>query len=193
MGLIIKKRFGPWNFVQYLHLKDVYSVGPKPRKKHQVYMKNPQEYIIPQSIVNSVLHGMQEGETVKNKEASKHFAKYYWGTGDSRSFVWTAKPRPPVATSLDRLGDDFDRNFGLNQTNLERAAYAKAHEKENRRLRDANIATKFVQRNKIRFKTWLRTARKHVEHAQNAEKHAAIIYNRKLNRNLPGVFQQLVF
>ena len=40
MGIIIKKRFGPRNFVQYLHLKDVYSVGPKHRKKQQVYIKS---------------------------------------------------------------------------------------------------------------------------------------------------------
>ena len=67
MGLIIKTRFGPRNFVQYLHLKDVYSVGPKPRKKQQVYIKNPQEYIIPQSTVNSVLHDMQQGKTVEKE------------------------------------------------------------------------------------------------------------------------------
>ena len=92
MGLIIKKRFGPRNFVQYLHLKDVYSEGPKPRKKQQVYNKNPQENIIPQNVVNSVLHDMQQGENVENKGASKHFAKYCGGTGDSSSFVRTAKP-----------------------------------------------------------------------------------------------------
>ena len=138
MGIIIKKRFGPRNFVQYLHLKDVYSVGPKPRKKQQVYIKNPQDYIIPQSTVNSVLHDMQQGETVENKGASKHFAKYYGGTGDSRSFVWTAIPRPPVATSMDRLGDDFDRNFGLNQTNLERAAFDKVREKKKQDVEEQN-------------------------------------------------------
>ena len=84
MGIIIKKRFGPRNFLQYLHLKDVYSVGPKPRKKQQMYIKNPQEYTIPQSTVNSVLRDMQQGETVENKGASKHFAKYYGGMGDKK-------------------------------------------------------------------------------------------------------------
>ena len=114
MGIIIKKRFGPCNFVQYLHLNDVYSVGPKPRKKQQVYIKNPQDYIIPQSSVNSALYNAQQAETVERAGANKTFSKYYGGTGDNRSFVWTAKPLPPVATSLDRLGEDFDRNYGIN-------------------------------------------------------------------------------
>ena len=86
------------------------------------------------------------------------------------------------------MGDDFDRKFSLNQTNLEIAANAKAHEKENRRLRDADIATKFVQRNKIRFKTWLRTARKHIRDTEGQEKFGAFKYNRKLKRKLPGYF-----
>ena len=45
MGLIIKKRFGPRNFVQYLHLKDVYTVGPKAKKEQQVYVKGGSGYI----------------------------------------------------------------------------------------------------------------------------------------------------
>ena len=118
MGIIIKKRFGPCNFVQYLHLNDVYSVGPKPKKKQQVYIKNPQDYIIPQSAVNSALYNAQQAETVEKAGANKTFTKYYGGTGDNRSFVWTAKPCPPVATSLDRLGEDFDRNYGINQARM---------------------------------------------------------------------------
>ena len=83
MGVISKKRFGPRNFVQYLHLKDVYSVGPKPRKKQQVYIKNPQEYIIPQSVVNSVLHERQQSVNAEKQRATKTFANYYGGTGDT--------------------------------------------------------------------------------------------------------------
>ena len=57
MGITyVKKRFGPRNFIHDLHLKDVYSVEPKPRKKQQVEITNPKDYIIPQSVVNSVLH-----------------------------------------------------------------------------------------------------------------------------------------
>ena len=66
----------------------MYSVGPKPRKEQQVYIKNPQDYIIPQSAVNSALYNAQQAETVEKAGANKTFAKYYCGTGDNRSFVW---------------------------------------------------------------------------------------------------------
>ena len=125
MGIIIKKRFGPRNFVQYLHLKDVYSIGPKPKKKQQVTFNNPQDYIIPQSAVNNALYSAQQAETVEKQGAATSFAKYYGGTGDSRSFVWTAKPIPPVATSMDRLGEDFNQNFGINQKYIQRLANQK--------------------------------------------------------------------
>ena len=128
MGLLIKKRFGPRNFVQYLHLKDLYSVGPNPRKKQQVYIKNPhdQGYIIPQSIVNSVLHDRQQSVNVEKQGATKTFANYYGGTGDNRSFVWTAKPQPPVATSMDRLGEDYDRNLGITRRGIQQRANLEA-------------------------------------------------------------------
>ena len=83
MGIIIKKRFGPRNFVQYLHLNDVYSIGPKPKKKQQVVFNNPQDYIIPQSAVNNALYSAQQAETVEKQGTATPFAKYYGGTGDS--------------------------------------------------------------------------------------------------------------
>ena len=89
----IKKRFGQRSFVDYLHFYVVQSIGTKPRKEQQVYIANPQDSIIPQSGVNIVLYDMQQDETVAKKGASLNFAKYY--------------------------GDDFDRNYGLNQNNLE--------------------------------------------------------------------------
>ena len=49
MGLIIKKRFGPRNFVQYLHLKDVYTVGTKAKKEQQVYVKGGTGYVYKQA------------------------------------------------------------------------------------------------------------------------------------------------
>ena len=67
MGTIVKKRFGPRNLVQYLNLKHVCTVGPKPRKEQQVCIENPQDYIIPQSGVNEVLKNMQQGENVSKK------------------------------------------------------------------------------------------------------------------------------
>ena len=38
----IKKRFGPRSFVDYLHLNDVYSIGTKPQKQQQVFLKGGQ-------------------------------------------------------------------------------------------------------------------------------------------------------
>ena len=41
----IKKRFGPRSFVDYLHLNDVYSIGTKPRKQQQVFLKGGVGYV----------------------------------------------------------------------------------------------------------------------------------------------------
>ena len=155
MGITIKKRFGPRNFVQYLHLNDVYSVGPKPKKKQQVVFNNPQDYIIPQSAVNNALYNAQQAETVENRGAAKAFAKYYGGTGDNRSFVWTAKPIPPVATSMDRLGEDFDRNFGINQQNMQRLANQKVWRAQAGRFEKKTAHLAASQRFRDQFKNWL--------------------------------------
>ena len=102
MGIIIKRRFGPRNFVQQLGFKDVYTIGPKKKKEQQVRFDNPQEYILPQSDINEFTKDMQQSYNTAQKGASKAFANYYGGTGDTRGFIHTAKPLPPVATSLDR-------------------------------------------------------------------------------------------
>ena len=73
-------------FKRFLHL------GPKPRKKQQVCLKNPQEYIISQNVVSSVLQDRQQSVNVETQGATKHFANYYAGTRDT--------------LSLDRLGED---------------------------------------------------------------------------------------
>ena len=44
---------------------------------------------------------LQRNVNVEKQGSAKSFAKYYCGTGDSRAFAWMAKPRPPVATSMD--------------------------------------------------------------------------------------------
>lgn len=120
MGLIIKKRFGPRNFVQQLDFKHVYSIGSKPRKKQQVLFKNPLEYIQPQTPMNDLTREVQQGFNTYQKGANTSFANYYGGSGDTRGFVWTAKPLPPVATSLDRLASDFDRNNAITTLNNKR-------------------------------------------------------------------------
>ena len=113
MGITIKKRFGPRNFFQYLHLKDVYSIGSKPKKAQQVVFNNPQDYITPQSDMNSLTREVQQSFNTAQNGASKTFANYYGGVGDTRQFVWTSKPTPPGATSMDQLGEDYDRNLGV--------------------------------------------------------------------------------
>ena len=60
MGLIIKKRFGPRNFVQYLHLKDVYTVGTKAKKEQQVYVKGGTGYIYKQTPVERAAYDSQQ-------------------------------------------------------------------------------------------------------------------------------------
>ena len=155
MGIIIKKRFGPRNFVQYLHLKDVYSIGPKPKKKQQVVFNNPQDYIIPQSAVNKAFYAARQAKTVEKQGAAKSFAKYYGGMGDSRAFVWTVKSIPPVATSMDRLGEDFDRNFRINQKNLEKKANIKAWRAKVGEFARKNAHYAASQRFRTQFEDWL--------------------------------------
>ena len=121
MGIIIKKRFGPRNFVQQLGFKDVYTIGPKKKKAQQVGFDNPQEYIIPQNDINDFTRDMQQSYNTAQKGASKTFANYYGGTGDTRGFIHTAKPLPPVATSMDRLIEDYDRNLAVSTRNRNRA------------------------------------------------------------------------
>jgi hypothetical protein len=66
---------------------------------------------------------MQQSYNTAQKGASKTFANYYGGTGDTRTFVRTAKPIPPVATSLDRLGEDYDRTLAVSVRNRNRARH----------------------------------------------------------------------
>ena len=93
----------------------------KEEKAQQVGFNNPQDYIIPESGVNALTSEVQKSYNTAQNCASKTFANYYGGTGDTRAFVWTAKPPPPAATSLDRLGADYDRNRGNMIRNLRRA------------------------------------------------------------------------
>ena len=92
MGIIIMRRFGPCNFVQQLDLKNVYSVGSKKKKTQQVVYNNAQGYIIPESTENALTSVAQKSYNTAQSGASKTFANYYGGTGDTRDFVWTAKP-----------------------------------------------------------------------------------------------------
>ena len=86
MGIIIKKRFGPRNFVQQLDLKPVYSIGTKKKKAQKVGFNRPLDYIIPQSDVSAFSRELQQSVNAYKNGASKSFANYYGGTGDTREF-----------------------------------------------------------------------------------------------------------
>ena len=74
MGLIIKKRFGPRNFVQYLHLKDVYSVGTKAKKEQQVYVKGGTGYIYKQTPDEKAAYDSQQAiNTTRQGSLTPHF------------------------------------------------------------------------------------------------------------------------
>ena len=103
--MIIKKRFGPKSFVSYLGLKDVYSVGPKPRKKQQVstgYLYKP----IPSE------RRAYEQQQATSSGHSGPWKKFYGGPKDLRAhkLTWTAKEPPPVYTSLDHLNEHWGRD-----------------------------------------------------------------------------------
>ena len=164
MGIIIKKRFGPRNFVQQLDLKDVYSIGSKKKKTQQVGFNNPQGYIIPESAENTLTGIAQKSYNTAQNGASKIFANYYGGTGDTRDFVWTAKPRPPVATSLDRLGEDYDRNRGTTIRNLKRARNLAEGLAGQKLAYLRNLIFSSKTRGKVRpMRVWARNARKALE------------------------------
>ena len=103
--MIIKKRFGPKSFVSYLGLKDVYSVGPKPRKKQQVstgYLYKP----IPSE------RRAYDQQQATSSGHSGPWKKFYGGPKDLRAhkLTWTAKEPPPVYTSLDHLNEHWGRD-----------------------------------------------------------------------------------
>ena len=74
MGLIIKKRFGPRNFVQYLHLKAVYSVGTKAKKEQQVYVKGGTGYIYKQTPDEKAAYDSQQAiNTTRQGSLNPHY------------------------------------------------------------------------------------------------------------------------
>ena len=90
MGLIIKKRFGPRNFVQYLGLKDVYTVGTKAKKEQQVFVKGGTGNIYKQSPEEKAAYDSQQAiNTTRHGSLTPHF---YGGIQDNRAFRWLAKP-----------------------------------------------------------------------------------------------------
>jgi len=107
--MIIKKRFGPKSFVSYLGLKDVYSVGPKPRKKQQVLGRGSAGYLYKPIPSERRAYEQQQATSVGY---SGPWKKFYGGSKDLRAhkLTWTAKEPPPVYTSLDHLNEHWGRD-----------------------------------------------------------------------------------
>ena len=98
--MIIKKRFGARNFVQYLGLKDTYSIGPKAKRKKQEFLKGGPGYVYKQPPSEKKAYETQQALSVGH---SGPWKKFYGGPKDTRSFRWSAKAPPPVPTSYDGL------------------------------------------------------------------------------------------
>ena len=107
--MIIKKRFGPKSFVSYLGLKDVYSVGSKPRKKQQVLGRGSTGYLYKPIPSERRAYEQQQATSVGH---SGPWKKNYGGPKDLRAhkLTWTAKEPPPVYTSLDHLNEHWGRD-----------------------------------------------------------------------------------
>jgi hypothetical protein len=102
--MLIKKRFGARNFVQYLNLKNNYKVGPRPKAKQQAYNVGYDPYIGKQSKMDYLL--------LQHQRANDSQRHYGYNTENRRGFFSnaSAKPIPPVHTSMDWLAEDWDRN-----------------------------------------------------------------------------------
>ena len=102
----IKKRFGPRSFVDYLHLNDVYSIGTKPRKQQQVFLKGGVGYVYKTKPSEKKAIDTQKTYSVDQPGPWKHF---YGGnkSADVRSFRWSAKEPPKISTGGDPLIENW--------------------------------------------------------------------------------------
>ena len=95
--MIIKKRFGKRNFVQYLGLKnDDYALVPKKKKKQKVYIPG----------VNVIYRndpGSQAELEAQQLANSIRFIPHKYE--DTRAYRYTAKTLPPVVHSSDRMAE----------------------------------------------------------------------------------------
>ena len=145
MGLIIKKRFGPRNFVQYLRLKDVYTVGTKAKKEQQVFVKCGIRYIYKQPPEEKAAYDSQQAiNFTRYGSLTPHF---YGGIQDNRAFRWLAKPPPPVRVSFDTVMLDWDRNYVASQARIQAAQAARLGEL--RQVDEARIAEEARQQHLI--------------------------------------------
>lgn len=102
--MIIKKRFGKRNFVQYLGLQnDDYALVPKKKKKQTVYLPGVDTFYR-----NSP--GSQAEFEAQQMANSVRFIPHKFE--DQRAYRYTAKATPPVPTSFDRVTDVDAQRIG---------------------------------------------------------------------------------
>jgi hypothetical protein len=90
--MIIKKRFGKRNFVQYLGLQnDDYALVPKKKKKQTVYIPGV-------SVMYRNDPGSQAEFEAQQAANAVRFIPYKFE--DQRAYRYTAKATPPVVTFL---------------------------------------------------------------------------------------------
>jgi len=127
--MLIKKRFGPRNFVQHLKLKNNYKVGPTPKPKQQVYNVGYDPYVSNQTKMDYL--------ALQHQRANDSQRHYGYNTENRRGGFYTnAKPIPPVATSMDKLAVDWSRNTTQQFSESSR----RAEERERQRQAQVRLA-----------------------------------------------------
>ena len=92
--------------MDYLHLNDVYSIGTKPRKQQQVFLKGGVGYVNKTKPSEKKAIDAQKAYSVDQPGSWKYF---YGGnkSADVRSFSWSAKEPPKISTGGDSLMEDW--------------------------------------------------------------------------------------
>ena len=109
--MIIKKRFGPRNFVQYLKLQNNYKLGSTPKPKQQVTALGYDPYVSKQTKMDYL--------ALQHQRAADNQRHYGYNHEDRRVFYSNAKPMQPVPTSSTdwlRIGIEMLPNSLVNPT-----------------------------------------------------------------------------
>ena len=188
----IKKRFGPRSFVDYLHLNDVYSIGTKPRKQQQVFLKGGVGYVYKTKPSEKQAIDTQKTYSLNQPGPWKHF---YGGnrSADVRSFRWSAKEPPKVSTGGDPLienwwGEHYKQVANVRARN-EAAAVRQANLDAADAFRDnyyANRRAVILQRDNVKFQLNLlnevRAAQEIADRAAQAGIDAQVLAEKLLQR-----------
>lgn len=200
MGIYIWKRFGPRSAYQYLHLPETYTIGSKPKKKKQVFLKGGPGYIYKQP---PTLADSYKRQQLFNSGHSGPWKHFYGGPKDTRSFRWSAKAPNPVPTTSDPMIEEWGKEKGSKILIEERAAIKHAEDKLNQKeiheaavLESARKAAetqhaRSVLRASVGNIARLRSGRK--ARTQFAEQKALQEEQRKKEKELKEVEKELIF